>query len=52
MNGLDETGTIRVGALADLALLDRDPFDSPPEEIGLTEVLGTWVGGRRVYAAD
>ncbi|HWI30629.1 MAG TPA: amidohydrolase [Microbacterium sp.] len=52
VNGLDDTGTLRVGALADLALLDRDPFDAPSEEIGLTRVLGTWVGGRRVYAAD
>lgn len=51
VNGFDDTGSIRVGALADLALLDRDPFGAPPEEIGLTEVLGTWVGGRRVYAA-
>ena len=29
VNGLDDTGTIRVGALADLAVLDRDPFDGP-----------------------
>lgn len=52
VNGFDETGTIRVGAFADLALLDRDPFAAPAAEIGLTEVLGTWVGGVRVYAAE
>ncbi|HWM15226.1 MAG TPA: amidohydrolase [Microbacterium sp.] len=49
INGLEETGTIRVGALADLALLDRDPFAAPAEEIGHTTVLGTWVGGVRVF---
>lgn len=51
VNHLDETGTIAVGMLADLALLDRDPFEHPAEEIGLTEVLGTWVEGERVYEA-
>lgn len=51
MNHLDETGTIAVGMRADLALLDRDPFAHPAEEIGLTEVLGTWVEGERVYSA-
>ncbi|GAT74026.1 amidohydrolase [Microbacterium hydrocarbonoxydans] len=52
VNHLDETGTIAVGMLADLALLDRDPFAHPADEIGLTRVLGTWVEGERVHAAD
>lgn len=37
------------GALADLAVLDRDPYAGPPEEIGATRVLQTYVGGRRVH---
>lgn len=49
VNRLDDTGTIVVGMRADLALLDRDPFEHPVDEIGLTEVRGTWVGGVRVY---
>ncbi|KJL23433.1 N-substituted formamide deformylase precursor [Microbacterium oxydans] len=49
VNHLDDTGTIAVGMRADLALLDRDPFEHPVEEIGLTEVRGTWVEGERVY---
>ncbi|WP_292766691.1 amidohydrolase [Microbacterium sp. UBA3486] len=49
VNHLDDTGTIAVGMRADLALLDRDPFEHPAEEIGLTEVRGTWVGGERVF---
>ena len=52
VNRLDDTGQVRVGALADLAVLDRDPFAAPPEEIGATRVLQTFVDGRRVYAAD
>lgn len=51
VNHLDETGTIAVGMLADLTLLDRDPFEHPAEEIGLTRVLGTWVEGERVHEA-
>ncbi|MEV5949518.1 amidohydrolase [Streptomyces sp. NPDC051993] len=51
VNHLDDTGSIRAGALADLAVLDRDPYAGPPEEIGATRVLGTYVGGRRVHDA-
>jgi hypothetical protein len=46
---LDETGVIRAGSLADLALLDRDPFAGPPGEIAATTVLATYVEGRQVY---
>jgi predicted amidohydrolase YtcJ len=53
VNHLDgETGSIRIGALADLAVLDRDPFAGPPDEIGATRVLQTFVDGARVFAAD
>lgn len=51
-NHLDETGTIQPGKLADLVVLDRDPFDGADEEIAATRVLQTFVGGERVYAAD
>ncbi|MFI6684596.1 amidohydrolase [Streptomyces sp. NPDC050485] len=51
VNHLDDTGSIRPGALADLAVLDRDPYAGPPEEIGATRVLRTYVGGRRVHDA-
>ena len=52
VNHLDDTGQIRVGALADLAVLDRDPFAGKPDEIGATRVLQTFVDGQRVFAAD
>ncbi|OAH12666.1 amidohydrolase [Streptomyces jeddahensis] len=52
VNHLDDTtGSIAVGKLADLVVLDRDPFAGPPEEIAATRVLQTFVEGRRVYAA-
>ncbi|MFG2779610.1 amidohydrolase [Streptomyces prunicolor] len=51
-NHLDETGRITAGALADLVVLDRDPFAAPPEEIAETQVALTYVGGTGVYAAQ
>ncbi|MGW7607359.1 amidohydrolase [Streptomyces sp. NPDC054766] len=50
-NHLDDTGSVRAGALADLVVLDRDPFAGPPEAIKETGVALTYVGGERVYAA-
>ena len=52
VNHLDDTGTIAAGKLADLVVLDRDPFAAPPSEIGSTRVLQTFVEGERVYAAS
>lgn len=52
VNHLDETGTIEAGKLADLVVLDRDPFAAPASEIGETRVLQTFVEGERVYAAS
>lgn len=53
VNHLDQTtGTIEVSKYADLAVLDRDPFDGPADQIGATRVLQTFVEGARVFAAD
>ena len=51
VNHLDETGAIEPGLLADLVVLDRDPFDGPPDQIASTSVALTYVGGEQVYAA-
>ncbi|MET9452611.1 amidohydrolase [Streptomyces cinerochromogenes] len=51
VNHLDDTGRVAVGALADLVVLDRDPFSGPPEAIAGTRVALTYVGGACVYAA-
>ncbi|MFJ7073940.1 amidohydrolase [Streptomyces sp. NPDC098781] len=52
VNHLDDTGEVRAGALADLVVLDRDPFDGPADAIAQTRVAFTYVGGARVYAAQ
>jgi predicted amidohydrolase YtcJ len=52
VNNLDATGAIEPGMLADLIVVDRDPFAGPSGEIGDTTVLLTYVGGERVYSAE
>jgi predicted amidohydrolase YtcJ len=50
VNHLDEdTGTIDRGKLADLVVLDRDPFAHPAPDIGTTAVAATYVQGQQVY---
>jgi predicted amidohydrolase YtcJ len=49
VNHLDDTGTLEPGMLADLAVLDRDPFLGDPAEIGATRVVATYVDGARVF---
>jgi predicted amidohydrolase YtcJ len=52
VNHLDrETGSIEVGKLADLVVLDRNLFEHPVEEISQAKVLLTLVQGERVHAA-
>lgn len=43
------TGSLTVGKLADLVLLDRNLFALPPHEISRTQVVLTAVGGRVTY---
>jgi predicted amidohydrolase YtcJ len=53
VNHLDrETGSIEVGKQADLAVVDRNLFAHPDEEISSARVQQTYVAGERVYAAD
>jgi predicted amidohydrolase YtcJ len=53
VNHLDrETGSIEVGKRADLAVLDRDLFAHPVEEIADASVVLTFVDGERVYDAE
>ena len=51
VNHLDETGAVAPGYLADLVVLDRDPFTGPPGEIASTTVALTYVEGQQVFAA-
>jgi predicted amidohydrolase YtcJ len=45
----DCTGSLTVGKYADLIVLDRNPFDIPPNEIGEIQVLLTLVGGQEMH---
>src|SRR6266851_3095846 len=45
-----ERGSLEVGKLADLAVLSKDYFKVPVEEIGEIEAVIAMVGGRVVYA--
>ncbi|WP_441249415.1 amidohydrolase [Kitasatospora sp. McL0602] len=50
LNGYDDAGTLRVGQLADLVVLDRDILTAPAAEIATARVEQTFVGGARVYS--
>jgi predicted amidohydrolase YtcJ len=43
------TGTLELGKLADLIVLDRNLFDIPEDDISETQVVETMVGGRVVF---
>jgi predicted amidohydrolase YtcJ len=52
VNHLDgRTGSIEVGKLADLVVVDRNLFEHPVDEIAEASVDLTYVGGERVHAA-
>ncbi|MFE0582893.1 amidohydrolase [Streptomyces sp. NPDC058874] len=50
VNGHDDAGSLRVGNLADLVVLDRDILTAPAQEIAQARVERTYVGGRLVYS--
>ena len=47
----EAVGSLEVGKLADMAVLDRDPLTIDPHEIAHVKVLATVVGGKTVYRA-
>ena len=50
VNHQPDAGVVRVGARADLAVLDRDVFTAPLDEIGAAAVTLTYAAGTRVFA--
>jgi len=49
VNHDDDAGSIEAGMRADLAVLDRNPFHGPPNQIGTTRVRMTLAAGHVVY---
>jgi predicted amidohydrolase YtcJ len=47
----DVAGSVEVGKVADLIVLDRDPLKIPAEDIANVQVLETLVGGQIAYEA-
>jgi predicted amidohydrolase YtcJ len=47
----DLTGSLEMGKLADLIVLDRNIFEVPAEQIATIKVIETIVGGRVVFRA-
>jgi predicted amidohydrolase YtcJ len=47
----NETGSLEVGKLADLIVIDKDLFKVPAEDINKAEVLTTILEGREVFGA-
>lgn len=50
-NDEDKLGSIEVGKLADLVVIDTPILEVEPEEILKTKVLETYLGGKKVYEA-
>ena len=50
VNHLDDTGVLAPGLVADLAVLDRDPFTGHPSEVGATRVVATYIEGEPVFS--
>src|SRR6478735_4034565 len=51
VNHRDDAGVLAPGAVADLVVLDRDPFAGEVAEIGAAGVVSTWVDGVPVFEA-
>ena len=51
VNHRDDAGVLAPGAVADLVVLDRDPFAGPADQVGATRVASTWVDGVPVFEA-
>jgi predicted amidohydrolase YtcJ len=45
----ERLGTLERGKLADFIFIDRDIFAVSPREVRETQVLETWLGGRKVW---
>jgi predicted amidohydrolase YtcJ len=45
----DRIGSLEPGKWADFIVVDRDPMRVNPQELAATQVLETWVAGKKVW---
>ena len=45
----DQLGTLESGKLADLTILEKDPYKVDPDALMNIKVSETWVGGQKKY---
>jgi predicted amidohydrolase YtcJ len=45
----DQLGTLETGKLADLTILEKDPYAVDPDALMGINVSQTWVGGRKMF---
>ena len=45
----DQLGTLESGKLADLTILEQDPYKVDPDALMSIKVSETWVGGQKKY---
>jgi predicted amidohydrolase YtcJ len=48
----EKIGALDPGKWADFVILDRDPTKVNPQELARTQVLETWVAGKKVWARE
>jgi predicted amidohydrolase YtcJ len=48
----DTLGTLTIGKWADFILIDQDIFTVPAQDVWKTQVIQTWVAGKKVFDAN
>ena len=52
VNKEDLIGSIAKGKLADFAVLSKNPYDVPVEEIKDIAITETWIAGKKVFEKE
>ena len=48
----DRIGALEPGKWADFILIDRDPTRVDPQQLARTQVLETWLAGKKVWSFE
>jgi predicted amidohydrolase YtcJ len=48
----DRIGALEPGKWADFVIIDRDPTKIDPQSLARTQVLETWIGGKKVWSRE